>query len=68
MRFAARRIASGDSHAFVGSIHLKDCDGLLRRRIGEYRLLYRLDPDTVQVIDLIPRRELRRRVKQFIGA
>jgi mRNA-degrading endonuclease RelE of RelBE toxin-antitoxin system len=65
---ALGRIASGEPDAFIGSIHLKACEGVLRRRIGEYRLLYRLHAESVQVIDLIPRCELRRRVKEFIGS
>jgi len=56
------------SGAFIGSIRLKDCHGVMRRRIGEYRLLYRLALERVQVIDLIPRCDLERRIKMFIGS
>ena len=62
------RIASGEATAMQGSIRLKASSSVLRRRIGEYRLLYRLQASSVQVIDLIPRCELRRRIKAFIGA
>jgi mRNA-degrading endonuclease RelE of RelBE toxin-antitoxin system len=65
---ALGRIASGEAAAFIGSIRLKDCHGVMRRRIGEYRLLYRLSPERVQVIDLIPRCDLERRIKMFIGS
>jgi hypothetical protein len=64
---ALGRIASGEAAAFMGSIRLKDCAGVLRRRLGEYRLLYRLHPDRVEVIDLIPRCDLERRIKIFMG-
>jgi hypothetical protein len=36
----------------------------MRQRVGiDFRLLFRLLPDRIQVIDLIPRQDLERRIK-----
>jgi hypothetical protein len=58
------RLAGGEPAAFAGVVQLKACHGVLRQRIGsEHRLLFRLLPDRVQVLDLINRRDLDRRIK-----
>ena len=58
------RLAAGDPAAFVGVVRLKDCPATLRVRIGiDYRLLFRLLPEHVQVVDLINRKDLERRIK-----
>ena len=58
------RLAAGESEAFVGVVQLKAVHGILRQRIGlDHRLLFRLLPERVQVIDLINRRDLDRRIK-----
>jgi hypothetical protein len=58
------RLAGGEPAAFVGAVRLKACPSVTRQRVGgDYRLLFRLLPDRIQVIDLIPRNELERRVR-----
>ena len=58
------RLAAGEPAAFVGVVRLKVVQGIYRQRIGsEFRLLFRLLPDRVQVVDLIPRQDLLRRIK-----
>ncbi|HEV7404294.1 MAG TPA: SEC-C metal-binding domain-containing protein [Chthoniobacteraceae bacterium] len=63
------RLAGGEPAAFAGVVQLRACAGILRQRIGsEHRLLFRLLPDRVQVIDLINRRDLDRRIKTLRAA
>ena len=58
------RLAAGEPSAFVGAVRLKACPSITRQRIGiDFRLLVRLLPDRVQVVDLIPRQDLERRIK-----
>lgn len=58
------RLAAGEPAAFVGVVRLKAVHGIYRQRIGsEFRLLFKLLPDRVQVLDLIPRQDLLRRIK-----
>jgi len=58
------RLAGGEPAAFVGVVRLKDCPETLRARVGiDHRLLFRLQPDCVQVVDLINRRDLEKRIK-----
>jgi hypothetical protein len=58
------RLAAGEPSAFVGAVRLKACPDITRQRIGiDFRLLVRLLPDRVQVVDLIPRQDLERRIK-----
>jgi hypothetical protein len=60
------RLAGGEPAAFAGVVQLRACLGILRQRIGsEYRLLFRLLPDRVQVVDLINRRDLDRKIKSL---
>jgi hypothetical protein len=48
-------------------VRLKACPDILRWRVGiGFRLLVRLLPDRVQVVDLIPRQDLERRIKTLI--
>ena len=61
------RLAAGEPAAFVGVVRLKACQGILRQRIGsDFRLLFRLLPDRVVVVDLIPRQDLVRRIKTLM--
>ena len=61
---AAHRLAGGEAAAFVGAVRLKACPSITRQRIGiDHRLLFRLLPERVQVVDLIPRQDLERRIK-----
>ncbi len=58
------RLAAGEPAAFVGALRLKAVPNVMRQRIGQdYRLLFRLHPDHLQVIDLINRKDLFRRLK-----
>jgi hypothetical protein len=58
------RLAAGEPAAFVGAVRLKACPSVTRQRIGiDHRLLFRLTSDRVQVVDLIPRQDLERRIK-----
>ena len=58
------RLAGGEPAAFVGAVRLKACPSITRQRIGiDHRLLFRLLPDRVQVVDLISRQDLERRIK-----
>lgn len=60
------RLAGGEPAAFAGVVPLKACPGIFRQRIGsEHRLLFRLLPDRVQVVDLINRRDLDRKIKSL---
>jgi len=61
------RLAGGEPAAFVGAVRLKACPSITRQRIGiDHRLLFRLLPDRVQVVDLIPRQDLERKIKTLI--
>jgi hypothetical protein len=61
------RLAGGEPAAFVGAVRLKACPSITRQRIGiDHRLLFRLLPDRVQVVDLIPRQDLERRIKTLV--
>jgi len=58
------RLAAGEPAAYVGALRLKAMPNVMRQRIGsDYRLLFRLHPDHLQVIDLINRKDLDRRLK-----
>lgn len=61
------RVAAGEPAAFAGVVRIKALPHTLRQRIGsDYRLLFRLHPDRVEVIDLINRRDLERRIKTLV--
>jgi hypothetical protein len=63
----AGRLAAGEPAAFVGALRLKAVPNVMRQRIGsDFRLLFRLHPDRVQVIDLINRKDLDRRLKTLV--
>src|SRR5262249_21832008 len=58
------RLAGGDAVAFSGAKRLKSAPTVVRQRIGiDFRLLFRLLPDRIQVVDLITRQDLERRIK-----
>ena len=58
------RLAGGDAAAFNGAKRLKSAPTVVRQRIGiDFRLLFRLLPDRIQVLDLITRQDLERRIK-----
>jgi mRNA-degrading endonuclease RelE of RelBE toxin-antitoxin system len=61
------QIAGGEPAGFVGARRLNVCEDITRQRIGgDYRLLYRLLPDRVQVVTLINRRDLDRTIKSLV--
>ncbi len=63
----AGRLAGGEPAAFVGALRLKATPNVMRQRIGsDYRLLFRLHPDHLQVIDLVNRKDLDRRIKTLV--
>jgi len=58
------RLAAGEPAAFVGALRLKATPNVMRQRIGiNYRLLFRLWPGRLEVIDLINRKDLDQRIK-----
>jgi hypothetical protein len=60
----AGRLAAGEPAAYVGALRLKATPDVMRQRIGsDFRLMFRLWPDRVQVIDLVNRKDLERRIK-----
>jgi hypothetical protein len=61
---AIGRLAAGEPTAYVGVVRLKECPDVYRQRIGiDHRLLFRLHADSLEVVDLINRRDLERRIK-----
>ncbi len=61
------RLAAGEPAAYVGALRLKATPNVLRQRIGsDYRLLFRLWPERMEVIDLINRKDLDRRIKTLV--
>lgn len=60
------RVAAGEPAAFVGALRLKATPGVFRQRSGsDYRLLFRLHPEHLQVLDLINPKYLVRRLKML---
>jgi hypothetical protein len=60
------RIAAGEPAAFVGAVRLKACPDVTRQRIGsDYRLLFKLHPETVEIMDIINRRDLEKIIKSL---
>jgi hypothetical protein len=58
------RLAGGDASAFIGVKRLKSLPDVYRQRVSEdYRLLFRLQPERLEIIDLINRRDLERKIK-----
>jgi hypothetical protein len=61
------RLSAGEPAAFVGALRLKATPNVMRQRIGiNYRLLFRLWPERLEVIDLINRKDLDRRIKTLV--
>ena len=60
------RLASGEADAFAGVVRLKALPEVLRLRIGkDYRLLFRLHHERLEVVDLINRRDLEKRIRSL---
>jgi mRNA-degrading endonuclease RelE of RelBE toxin-antitoxin system len=65
----AARLAAGEAAAFRGTKRLRRNREIWRQRVGsDYRLLFRLHPDTLEVVDLVNRRDLERRIKSLMGS
>ncbi|MFQ5739250.1 MAG: SEC-C metal-binding domain-containing protein [Acidobacteriota bacterium] len=61
----ASRIAAGDQTAFRGTRRLQVDRDIFRQRIGrDYRLLFKLGPQELEVLDLTPRRDLERAIRR----
>ena len=61
------RLAAGEASAFTGVKRLKALPDVYRQRIGEhYRLLFRLHPARLEIMDLIHRRDLERKIKLML--
>jgi len=61
------RLAAGEASAFIGVKRLKALADVYRQRIGEhYRLLFRLHPARLEIVDLIHRRDLERKIKSML--
>ncbi|MBL9168226.1 MAG: SEC-C domain-containing protein [Verrucomicrobiales bacterium] len=62
------RLAAGEAAAFRGITRLRSDRNIWRQRVGaDHRLLLRLHPETLEVLDLINRRDLERRIKTLGG-
>ena len=60
------RIAAGDSAALRGARRLRADRDLHRQRIGrDYRLLFRFHEDELEVVDLLPRQDLERTLREL---
>jgi hypothetical protein len=60
------RLAAGDPSAFSGVVRLKAAPDVLRVRVGlDHRMLFRLLPDTLEIVDLINRRDLEKRIRSL---
>lgn len=58
------RLSAGEPSAFVGIVALRARPDTLRLRVGsDHRLIFRLHSTTLEVVDLINRRDLDRCVK-----
>jgi len=58
------RLAAGETRAFRGARRLRRKREVCRQKVGAaHRLLFRLEADTLEVIDLVDRQDLERAVK-----
>ena len=61
------RLAGGDASAFAAVKRLKSLPGVYRARLSDdYRLLFRLSPARIEILDLIHRRDLERKIKAMM--
>ena len=59
----------GEVAAFRGTKRLQRNREIWCHRVGaDHRLLFRLHPDTLEVVDLINRRDLQRWIKSLMGS
>ena len=60
------RLAAGEPGAFAGIKRLKASRDIIRQRVGaDYRLLFRLHAKTIELVALIPRRDLERKIRSL---
>jgi hypothetical protein len=60
------RLAAGDATAFAGSKRLLTNHSIMRQRIGiKYRLLFSLKDTSLEIIDLIDRKDLEKTLRNF---
>ena len=60
------RIAAGDEAAFRGTKRLRAARELYRQRIGrEYRLLFRMHAEEIEAVDIVPRKQLERSIREL---
>lgn len=60
------RLSAGESGAFTGAKRLKANRQIIRQRVGaDFRLLFRLHPKTIELLALIPRRDLERTIRNL---
>jgi hypothetical protein len=62
----ASRIAAGDELALRGTKRLERDRELLRQRVGrEHRMLFRLHEQELEAVDLVPRKDLERTIREL---
>ncbi len=60
------RLAAGEPAAFAGVKRLRALPEVYRQRVaGDYRLLFRLRPDALELVDLVNRKDLERTIKSL---
>ncbi len=57
------RLAAGDEHEMTGRKKIYAVDGVLRSRVGDFRVLFRFTPRDIEVIDVVDRKDLEKRLK-----
>ena len=62
----ASRIAAGDEAAFRGTRRLRLDRDLYRQRVGrEHRLIFRVHAQELEAVDLVPRKDLERTIREL---
>ena len=60
------RIAAGDENAFRGTRRLRRDRDLYRQRVGrEHRLIFRMHAQELEAVDLVPRKDLERTIREL---
>lgn len=64
----ASRIAAGDEAALRGTRRLEADRQLYRQRVGrEHRLIFRMHAQELEAVDLVPRKDLERAIRELAG-
>jgi mRNA-degrading endonuclease RelE of RelBE toxin-antitoxin system len=61
----AGRLAGGEAAAFRGAKRLRHAPDYWRQRLGDWRLLFRMLPDAIEIVDIEHRSRLQRRVESL---